>query len=284
MTRLRGRLKPDRHEIVEKNHGEKGLKLVYIEGGLGSQIIPYLQYKYLVDRGTEVYADVSYFEINENIKYKKKIADHWSYRLDRYGVDLYRLKLRPSSDVSNVRDFSDWNRDFWQWCRVHGSSLLPVDIKKLNFLLHELDITAGEDYSVVHVRKGDYLRVASRVITDDMWFTLVKNLLSVFTKRLLIVSDGLISVEIKNELIQLSKEANIRVQFLEATKHDECDLHDLIRMAKTIVTSNSTFSFTAGLLAKKETSVYCPIDFYDPSSLDFLNVKLRESGTFFVMD
>ena len=65
---------------------------------------------------------------------------------------------------------------------------------------------------------------------------------------------------------------------------DETLVHDLMRCAKLLITSNSTFSFTAGMLnVVPDSMIFFPITFYGESSR-YLNSIFRNKATFGVLE
>jgi hypothetical protein len=73
------------------------------------------------------------------------------------------------------------------------------------------------------------------------------------------------------------------IKFYDGVEIDECLVHDLMRESKLLVTANSTFSFTAGLLSKPETLVFMPMTFYGGPKGILQGAKFRSSSDFFLM-
>jgi hypothetical protein len=82
----------------------------------------------------------------------------------------------------------------------------------------------------------------------------------------------------------MRKETGKNFHFISGTLLDECVVHDLMRMADFLVCSNSTFSFSAALLAKESATSIAPIDFFDPQTMQSVNEKFRSAGNFFILD
>ena len=60
-------------------------------------------------------------------------------------------------------------------------------------------------------------------------------------------------------------------------------VHDMMRISKVLITANSTFSFSAGLLSSKETLVYCPLMFFGGQD-DYLKSRIfNQSCDYFLM-
>jgi hypothetical protein len=262
---------------------------VVFEGGLGSQILPFLEASWLKHLGQPFTVNLSYFDVNKKISTGKGGADHWSFRLERYGYSLASLQKFGNGDVSqqeirSKRNFDLWTSDFWQFSRRYGPEHLPVNQDACLAFKSSLGLNANSRYSVVHVRRGDYLRVASRIVSDEEWLRALKMIISQVEEFLIISSDSKLPKETKNQVVELASMNRVEVVFLEGGHFDECDLHDLMREADILIASNSTFSFTAAILGKQGMKSLVPNIFYGDAELEEINVGVRSAGTFFVLD
>jgi hypothetical protein len=262
---------------------------VVFEGGLGSQILPFFEANWLKHLDQPFAVNISYFDVNEKISLGKGGADHWSFRLDRYGYSLLSLEnlgMRNDSgqDIRQERNFDLWTSEFWQFSRSNGPEQLPINQGAYLAFKSSLGFKASSKYSLVHVRRGDYVRVASRIVSDQEWFRALKMMISQVEEFLVIASDSKLPVQTKNEVIALASLNRIEVVFLEGGQFDECDLHDLMREADILIASNSTFSFTAAILGKQGMKSLVPNVFYGDAKLEEINAGLRSAGTFFILD
>ena len=78
------------HSLVLRNLKRVEKDLIYIEGGLGSQILGTLEF---VNTNKEI--DISYFTDPPNATVNG--PDVWKWELDRYGIDLNFFKVRVRS-------------------------------------------------------------------------------------------------------------------------------------------------------------------------------------------
>jgi len=281
-----------KHSLSEKirdlpNGGN--YRSVVFEGGLGSQILPFLEASWLEHNGQPFTVNLSYFDVNEKISTGKGGADHWSFRLDRYGYSLSSLEKFGIGDASqqeirSERNFDLWTSDFWQFSRKYGPEHLPVNQDACLAFKSSLGLNAKSRYSVVHVRRGDYLRVASRIVSDQEWLRALRMIISHVDEFLIISSDSKLSMQIKSQVVELASLSRVEVVFLEGGHFDECDLHDLMREADILIASNSTFSFTAAILGKQGMKSLIPNIFYGDAKLEEINAGVRSAGTFFVLD
>ena len=262
---------------------------VVFEGGLGSQILPFLEANWLRHIGEPFSVNLNYFDVNEKISTGKGGADHWSFRLDRYGYSLASLEKLGGSDdfqqeIRSERNYDLWTSDFWQFAKRFGPELLPVNQDAYLAFKLSLGLNAKSRYSVVHVRRGDYLRVASRIVSDQEWLRALKMMISQVEEFLIITSDSNLPIQTKRQVAELASLSRVEVVFLEGGHFDECDLHDLMREADILIASNSTFSFTAAILGKQGMKSLVPNVFYGDSELEEINTGVRSAGTFFTLD
>jgi hypothetical protein len=106
-------------------------------------------------------------------------------------------------------------------------------------------------------------------------------------KIVIFITDGLF---IENEKAQIRKVIGKKkfendIFFNKASEPvEETLVHDLMRCAKLLITSNGTFSFTAGMLnVVPDSMIIFPITFYGESSR-YLNSIFRNKATFGVLE
>ena len=97
------------------------------------------------------------------------------------------------------------------------------------------------DAAVIHLRRGDYLNVASHIVDDKVVGRLLSPLAEL-VRDVVLVSDGPIS----GELLSLTSGLFEGVRDASDLPWDQA--HTAMRMARVLVTSNSQFSLAAGLL------------------------------------
>lgn len=262
---------------------------VYFEGGLGSQILSMIQLRNL-SKSTNVVANCDYFERNEVFTHENGLT-HWKWALDRYGIHREELVLKFKSRVRrNQRRLSP--SEFSEF--ICNSSLFRVDDEiKSNFPI----TTSVEDrsiaffkgrsipaYTVVHIRKGDYLKVASKIVKVDEVASFLDIVKVSVPKEVIVICDGEFTYqEISSFERALPSESGFQLRFYGSeSKLDEYLCHDLMRLADFLVTSNSTFSLTAGILSeKKNSNVFFPTEFYVHGSA--LNLIFQKNSTFSLM-
>ena len=144
-----------------------------------------------------------------------------------------------------------------------------------------------DDFGVIHFRKGDYLKVPSRVLgVQDLLGTL-NSLKAILPSSIVLVSDGRldeterISIE---RVLAGSSVGSLRFHDRSSSQVDETVVHDLMRKARFLKTSNSTFSFSAGLLnTVADSLVVFPLDFYG-DNLENVSFQFRSRAQFGILE
>jgi hypothetical protein len=96
-------------------------------------------------------------------------------------------------------------------------------------------------YLCIHVRRGDYVNVASHLISDREFFELAGKFVGL-VKHLVVVSDS----PIEGAFRQSISSGYEQTMFLDDT--DAITSHRIMRYARILVCSNSQFSLIAALL------------------------------------
>lgn len=242
--------------------GRYNPNLVIFDGGLGSQIMNYFQFTYLINKNSKIEVNMEYFE-NPSQK-NHNFFVQWQWALDRYGIsmDSIKNKAHKISDnhariPSNLRASVDKNY-FKKFSEVDLSETFPINKAELVQFLSENNISS--EYYAIHIRKGDALNVASKLVTENDVHDLSLKLFIKLPKHpILIFSDSEIDGIVKNTLIKLGY-TDVHI-FLPGSCSD-FTVHDLLRGAKILVTSNSTFSLSAALLSRKTQLAFIPMEFY----------------------
>jgi hypothetical protein len=234
---------------------------IYFEGGLGSQILSYILFRYKIEKNEKISCDLTYFNNIMSDYHEDKKVSLWSYKLDNYGIPMTklpskikksRLKLRPKFIPL---DFSNISNDLLNKVK----SEIKVNKKLLETYLMSHNVKADDPYAVIHLRKGDYLFVASHLIGEEQVINLISKISDFLPEKIFIASDG----QIDNSLFAWFKVNRPNIQLIQAESDiDTFILHDLMRNSRLLVAANSTFSFSAALLSSEKTISFIPQIFY----------------------
>lgn len=256
--------------------------LTHIEGGLGSQILGVITFYNQLDKYglKNAKCNLSYFDHQDR-------TDLWKWNLDNYGITLQELKAFESRSKLDLfkakKDFltdSEISQDYWRSSREKYLNRFSFDELQLQKFLRKVSKKSHpEDYGAIHIRRGDYLQVASKVIRLGEYIQFLECIKTSLPNLTFIITDSALTPEEKRELSTAVGKAR-KVVFLDGPGHNPFILHCLMRSAHLLVTSNSTFSFSAGLLGKEGQVVFSPLEFHAGKGLEKYNRSFRSVGSF----
>lgn len=219
-------------------------------GGLGAQILSAAIYHHFIERGFQTVADLSYFDKAHWIASSSNIGQtsHWKWEMDSYGVSRGDLltSIPNALSLPTLNDGALKFRLAFQALNIQSVrarfNMKSNDQHSIEYRINELK---GERYLCLHVRRGDYLNVASHLVgSSELESIAVK--FAGLVDRILILSDSQISTD---EFVGLRKIFFGRLHIID-NNPDPVLAHSLMRNAAVLVCSNSQFSLTAGLLSK----------------------------------
>jgi hypothetical protein len=258
----------------------KNQPTVYLEGGLGSQILGIMQYEIMKEALPATKLDVSYFYPQQT----SKTEANWVWALEGYGINLplqkenFLAKLRYLQRPQNYAA-TNLNLEIWrEISRRQFNEIFPIheDTKKI---MQDLNIALREDFVAIHIRRGDYLKVSSKIIEVEELGKLFQTLEYLSNGRLLVFSDDTFS---KNDEAKIRSYWPKDVTFVSGG--DQHAVHGLLRFASVLVTSNSTFSLTAALLSEHPKQVvFAPTHFFSVSERD-VNFLIQQLSTWMLIE
>jgi hypothetical protein len=284
-----------------RKFGLVDIETIYFEGGLGSQILAYLE---LLGK-CEIHAkepsklkpmcDATYFA--RNVGYEKDGLRIGPWLLNEYGLsvkDLEPYSRRKISKFAKVRAGVNEKIEFINGAYYFALAQKYRDVVKnerdiIKFAVNEVGLHETEanntdgllNCCAIHIRRGDYLQVASHIISDNDYMMLLKKIESFIPDTFVIFSDSILGSEFKREIVDTFKHK--KVIFCEGNKYQEIDVHNFMRSAKVLVTGNSTFSLTAGFLANRNSIVFSPIKFYGGLTKKENTNPFISAGEFFLL-
>ncbi len=228
-------------QILQK---DERVILVTFTGGLGAQVLSAAIYFQLESEGKNVYADFTYFQNAEHVASAGNIGElsYWGWQLQ--GFHLFPASFRELKAPSQfgkriiIRDgINKITRAFsalgCENVRKHFVDDTPLD--------GYLPLSIVSNYMCIHIRRGDYVNLASHLIGDDA-FLATANRISNLVDGVVVLSDSKISDNFRKKMA---------VDFDKSIFLDEIDAiasHRIMRGAKVLICSNSQFSLTAALL------------------------------------
>lgn len=259
-------------------------KLVHIEGGLGSQILGAMIFWNLQEKiGIQkARCDLSYFSNgtgNDGL---------WPYELNRFNLPIEAFRKFEKKSKGNLlkakRDFlndDELTEDFWKQARAKYEGKFAYESDKIYSYFKDVSrIDTREQYAAIHVRRGDYVQVASKLIQYDEYFDLIASVYKILPSMVFVISDSEVSRENRVKFQALVK--NSEVKYLDSPELDPFYVHCLLREAKVLVTANSTYSFSAGLLGRRGQTVISPMQFHGGVGAEKYNKTFQSAGSFFI--
>ena len=241
---------------------------VRIEGGLGSQIMGLITGLYLSSKGEDVRFDVSYFAPKRHApKVMRSGLVLWPWALSEYGYSSEELssKKPPFTQPMSPSDRTKFNVELWAEMLDSGW-LISLPIPESVFpKITALGLDKGEDYGVVHLRRGDYVAAGSRIISVSDVLGLLSDVKTLVPPKILFVSDSPFTHVEESKI----RETLTNFELLFYVGQDPHTTHAIMRLASFLVTSNSTFSWTAALLNEQKNRVcITPGHFFQPRLSD----------------
>jgi len=204
--------------------------------------------------------------------------------MHRYGIEIDNfLKFDAPIEVTRLlsaRRNSSWIKKIgWQNLAAQFREKFPIQEDKVNQYASKLGLDLNTDFAAVHIRRGDYIQVASLLLDEKEQFSLLKQIESCLPKTLLVMSDSPVSDDSR---VILNSAFKGEVHFLDDSSIDAGIMHDSLRMASVLVTSNSTFSFSAGILSVRNGLVFGPMAFTQDEDALSPDSMFRVAGRFFL--
>ena len=224
--------------------GDKNLPIVVVfAGGMGTQIIQAAVYFSMKQAGHPVYADLSYFDKAAKMAEVGKAGQltHWFWQLEQFGLSLASFETAPGLNKRNA----DILRDGARMLDLGLKALTNPDIQSI--FKDAIDVGSilskevSDGFLCIHIRRGDYVNVASHLVSDGEFIGLVRKF-SGLIDHAVILSDSPIEPHFRDTVSPYFE----TVLFLDSI--DPYSSHRIMRCARVLICSNSTFSLTAGAL------------------------------------
>jgi len=243
----------------QRHRKPDGTTVVVFAGGMGTQIIQAAVYFSLQKAGQRVRADLRYFDTEARMARvgDKGRATHWFWQLDSYGLTRTSFEQASAEDLSQGYLLGDGP----EMVKLGLPALLDPGVQQhfvpLDLSAFHIPEVASERFLCIHVRRGDYVNVASHLVTDQEFLALGRKF-SGLVDHAALLSDSPFEVGFKTQMNGMFRS----VSYLDQL--DPYSSHWLMRQARVLVCSNSTYSLTAALLNSKAL-VIMPKRWFGPS-------------------
>jgi len=239
--------------------------VVRIDGGLGSQMLCWMFYIIRKEHNQKTKVDVSFFNSERKIESKHSQPPARPWELHNYGIDLSSVKAssvkyRPLFN-SYEKIFKE-NRPFFETLvNRNWNETFPIVEGARTLLAGGIGLIE-QDFCVVHLRRGDFLHFSSKIVDLSTVLKLCESIKLLLPPTIIFVSDDPFTTH-EQHVVQ-SQLNQHKIHFLDDIDQHIC--HGIMRMAKILVASNSTFSWTASLMSEKAHSLtFSPTTFSLPA-------------------
>jgi hypothetical protein len=215
--------------------------IITFTGGMGAQILSAAIYLAMKDAGKKVYADLTYFDTPAKLATEAAIGQvsQWAWQLSLFGINPSDFEIFTGKNSKKEDLIVDGPR------KIHlGLTALQTKAISHYFSIPKLPPFFGLDgtkYVCAHIRRGDYINVASHLMADEEFLS-ATNTFSSLCDTLVVVSDSNLSESLKTRFSN---------QFKDCIFLDNIDAftsHCIMRKANALICSNSQFSLVAAAL------------------------------------
>ena len=217
------------------------------------------------DQNPDTKVDVSFFDTNRKIEPNLSQPPLRPWELHNYGIDLSSVRensVKYRSLFNSYQKISKGNRPFLETLiNRNWSDTFPLVAGVRNTLANDIGLIE-QDYCVVHLRRGDYLQFSSKIVGLSTVLKLCESIKLLLPHTIIFVSDDPFLTPERNAVQSFFHQHDIH--FLDNVDLHIC--HGIMRMAKILIASNSTFSWTASLMRERSDSLtFSPTTFSLPA-------------------
>jgi hypothetical protein len=229
--------------LFNPQSGSERRTVVTFTGGMGAQIISATVYFFLKNRGDAVFADLTYFDRDEHVAAAENPGDcsHWAWQLDRFGISLSSFDSLSGYSKRKVKLIEDGREKL----ELGLKALRQPEVQKCFEIPRGVEdilpSAVAHSYLCIHVRRGDYVNVASYLVPDRHFIELSAKFAGL-VESIVVVSDSPLETNFRN---------SISSGFDQAVFLDNIDAfatHRVMRNARILICSNSQFSLIAAML------------------------------------
>lgn len=265
------------------------IKKVILKGGLGNQIFQYAFSKYLASLGHNVVLDgCSNLSTGQANPYLDKIfmdsvIIQGKYNTNR-GVDnsIYqKIKRKASNFIQRANiinedsslDLSKISGEkifdgYWQNKKFFQEIELNIDLNPLK-KINDTEIRKYTSGCVaIHMRLGDYTKSKNQDIHGVLPLNYYQRAIEliktkILVKEIILFSDTpRLAMKRMNHILEKMKAVEIKISAIESKIYEDFEEMHLMSLYDNIIISNSTFSYWAAFLGKKQKLVVAPEQWY----------------------
>lgn len=225
-------------------------------------------YSRLKFEGKSAVLDGSYFLLSKESTNQEFVSIR-TWELDAFN---YRLADLPTRQGRKLRD-SDFAKLYVPVYKrlFNDTSFLNSTFSLKQWRLSEVLNYLGLDESElkntlsIHIRQGDFLRVASFLLKEEYYLEALDVAMQMSEstlKNIIFISDEEIDAKRFPTLNNFLNQKNKNLKTLKLVGLEPVLVHEFMRASGALICSNSNFSFSAAMLRNGKTSIY-PSKFYE---------------------
>jgi hypothetical protein len=175
---------------------------IYFEGGLGSQILSFIEFQEKINNlDKPVSVNLDYFLGISSDYTDETSLSKWSWKLNHYGIDLsmfeqenFYKKLFKKYLLARSNSISEVFYNFRESKKQQYENLFPINKIATSTYLESIVGSKNVEYCVIHIRRGDYLNIAAKVIAVDELTRLIQKIKHLLPRIILISSDSYLTL------------------------------------------------------------------------------------------
>ncbi|MCA3238991.1 MAG: alpha-1,2-fucosyltransferase [Curvibacter sp.] len=217
--------------------------VVTFSGGMGAQVISAAIYFAERKQGRVVYADLSYFDKPEDVVLAGQPGhcSHWAWQLGLFGISPAAFESVSVADRRKVEYLADGQEKLERALVALADPAVREHFKVPASIEDLLPGWSDAKFLCIHVRRGDYVNVASHLVSDEAFISLAQRFAGIL-ERVVVLSDSPIGESFRVGIAGLFSSA----LFLDDIGVDAT--HRIMRRANALICSNSQFSLIAAAL------------------------------------
>lgn len=217
--------------------------VITFTGGMGAQILSAAVYFSMKNAGKAVYADLTYFDEPERIVEAGQTGQcsHWAWQLGLFGLTPAMFETSPPLNQRTADYLVDGAEKLERALDALSDPLVRDRFKVSTDIEDVLTGWSAKKFLCLHVRRGDYVNVASHLVSDDAFISLADKFAGLID-RVVVLSDSPLGKTFREDIAS---------RFPQARFLDQLDVeasHRIMRNAGVLICSNSQFSLIAAAL------------------------------------
>ncbi len=119
---------------------------IAFEGGLGSQVMSYIDLFYCKLLGLDYRLNFDYFNLNKEVKQKSGLT-HWKWELDNYGIELEQIIIVEKNLYKKRKKSASIKKDHEFWTIVKHR---VIPIVQTNLPINSCKV---QKFAAIHIEK-----------------------------------------------------------------------------------------------------------------------------------